>query len=113
MTVTAEGTRRAGASLDRTRLLKALPARARTEAEPGFRDALHAEYDKAVAAERTAAKYETWRDERVVQIAAAWVLACVFVRFGEDNGLIPDAWPSPCDRRLETGSVNQAQNRAG
>ncbi|MFI8894720.1 BREX-2 system adenine-specific DNA-methyltransferase PglX [Streptomyces paradoxus] len=97
--------------LDRTRLLKDLQAqarvleddlRARTESEPEFRDALRAEYGKAVAAERTAAMYETWRDERVVQIAAAWVLACVFVRFSEDNGLIPDAWLSgPGDRLAE------------
>ncbi|MFJ8269347.1 BREX-2 system adenine-specific DNA-methyltransferase PglX [Streptomyces sp. NPDC094154] len=111
MTVTAEGTHEAGASLDRTRLLKDLQAqarlleddlRARTETEPRFHDALHAEYDKAVAAERTAAMYETWRDERVVQIAAAWVLACVFVRFSEDNGLIADPWLSgPGDRLAE------------
>ncbi|WP_431994070.1 BREX-2 system adenine-specific DNA-methyltransferase PglX [Streptomyces griseoflavus] len=111
MTVTAEGTQGAGASLDGTRLLKDLQAQARlleddlrerTEAEPEFRDSLRAEYGKAVAAERTAAMYETWRDERVVQIAAAWVLACVFVRFSEDNGLIPDAWLSgPGDRLAE------------
>ncbi|MFE7962882.1 BREX-2 system adenine-specific DNA-methyltransferase PglX [Streptomyces cellulosae] len=111
MTVTAEGTQGAGAPLDGARLLKDLQAQARlleddlrerTEAEPDFRDALRAEYDKAVAAERTAAMYETWRDERVVQIAAAWVLACVFVRFSEDNGLIPDAWLSgPGDRLAE------------
>ncbi|MFD6035519.1 BREX-2 system adenine-specific DNA-methyltransferase PglX [Streptomyces griseoincarnatus] len=113
MTVTAgaEGTRGAGAPLDGARLLKDLQAQARlleddlrerTETEPEFRDALRAEYGKAVAAERTAAMYETWRDERVVQIAAAWVLACVFVRFSEDNGLIPDAWLSgPGDRLAE------------
>ncbi|MEU0680283.1 BREX-2 system adenine-specific DNA-methyltransferase PglX [Streptomyces albogriseolus] len=111
MTVTAEGTQGAGAPLDGARLLKDLQAQARlleddlrerTEAEPEFRDALRAEYQKAVAAERTAAMYETWRDERVVQIAAAWVLACVFVRFSEDNGLIPDAWLSgPGDRLAE------------
>ncbi|MFI2909572.1 BREX-2 system adenine-specific DNA-methyltransferase PglX [Streptomyces sp. PDY-4] len=111
MTVTAEGTQGSGASLDGTRLLKDLQAQARlleddlrerTEAEPEFRDALRAEYGKAVAAERTAAMYETWRDERVVQIAAAWVLACVFVRFSEDNHLIPDAWLSgPGDRLAE------------
>ncbi|MGA5369971.1 BREX-2 system adenine-specific DNA-methyltransferase PglX [Streptomyces griseoincarnatus] len=97
--------------LDRTRLLKDLQTqarvleddlRARTESEPEFRNALRGEYDTAVAAERTAAMYETWRDERVVQIAAAWVLACVFVRFSEDNGLIPDAWLSgPGDRLAE------------
>ncbi|MEU1012159.1 BREX-2 system adenine-specific DNA-methyltransferase PglX [Streptomyces sp. NPDC005890] len=109
MTVTPEETQGAGASLDRTRLLKDLQAqarlleddlRARTENEPEFRDALRAEYEKAVAAERTAAMYETWRDERVVQIAAAWVLACVFVRFSEDNGLISDAWLSGPGERL-------------
>ncbi|MFF1273808.1 BREX-2 system adenine-specific DNA-methyltransferase PglX [Streptomyces marokkonensis] len=112
MALTAEGKQgAAGASLDGTRLLKDLQAQARlleddlrerTDAEPEFRDALRAEYGKAVAAERTAAMYETWRDERVVQIAAAWVLACVFVRFSEDNGLIPDAWLSgPGDRLAE------------
>ncbi|MEU3093261.1 BREX-2 system adenine-specific DNA-methyltransferase PglX [Streptomyces sp. NPDC006967] len=111
MTVTAEERQGAGASLDRVRLLKDLQAqarvlegdlRARTDSEPEFRDALRAEYGKAVAAGRTAAMYETWRDERVVQIAAAWVLACVFVRFSEDNQLIPDAWLSgPGDRLAE------------
>ncbi|WP_459738329.1 BREX-2 system adenine-specific DNA-methyltransferase PglX [Streptomyces sp. E-15] len=109
MTVTPEETQGAGASLDRTRLLKDLQTqarileddlRARTDNEPEFRDALRVEYDKAVAAERTAAMYETWRDERVVQIAAAWVLACVFVRFSEDNGLIPDPWLSGPGERL-------------
>lgn len=122
MTVTAEGTQGAGASLDRTRLLKDLQAQARlleddlrerTEVEPEFRDALRVEYDKAVSAERTAAMYETWRDERVVQIAAAWVLACVFVRFSEDNGLIPDAWLSgPGDRLAEAQDRHDAYFRA-
>ncbi|MEU2053405.1 BREX-2 system adenine-specific DNA-methyltransferase PglX [Streptomyces bungoensis] len=121
MTVTAEETQGAGASLDRTRLLKDLQAQARlleddlrerTENEPEFRDALRVEYDKAVAAERTAAMYETWRDERVVQIAAAWVLACVFVRFSEDNGLIPDAWLSgPGDRLAEAQDRHDAYFR--
>ncbi|MFJ6420454.1 BREX-2 system adenine-specific DNA-methyltransferase PglX [Streptomyces hydrogenans] len=112
MTVTAEDARDAqgtGASLDRVRLLKDLQTqarrleddlRARTDSEPEFRTALRAEYDRAVAAERTASMYETWRDERVVQIAAAWVLACVFVRFSEDNALIPDAWLSGPGERL-------------
>ncbi|WP_229899042.1 BREX-2 system adenine-specific DNA-methyltransferase PglX [Streptomyces capoamus] len=121
MTVTPEETQGAGASLDRTRLLKDLQAqarileddlRARTENEPEFRDALRVEYEKAVAAERTAAMYETWRDERVVQIAAAWVLACVFVRFSEDNGLIPDAWLSgPGDRLAEAQDRHDAYFR--
>ncbi|GAA0632078.1 BREX-2 system adenine-specific DNA-methyltransferase PglX [Streptomyces thermocarboxydovorans] len=122
MTVTAEGAQGAGASLDRARLLKDLQRqvrlleddlRERTESEPEFRTSLRAEYDKAVAAERTAAMYETWRDERVVQIAAAWVLACVFVRFSEDNGLIPDAWLSgPGERLAEAQDRHDAYFRA-
>ncbi|WP_406838506.1 BREX-2 system adenine-specific DNA-methyltransferase PglX [Streptomyces sp. AHU1] len=121
MTVTAEGTQGTGASLDRTRLLKDLQAQARlleddlrerAEAEPEFRNALRVEYDKAVMAERTAAMYETWRDERVVQIAAAWVLACVFVRFSEDNGLISDPWLSgPGDRLAEAQDRHDAYFR--
>ncbi|MCP3766527.1 BREX-2 system adenine-specific DNA-methyltransferase PglX [Streptomyces sp. MAR25Y5] len=119
MTATAEG---AGSVLDRTRLLKDLQAQARlleddlrrrTDDEPEFRDALRAEYEKAVAAERTAAMYETWRDDRVVQIAAAWVLACVFVRFSEDNGLIADPWFSgPGDRLAEAQDRHDAYFRA-
>lgn len=29
-----------------------------------------------------------WHDEPLTQVAVAWVLACVFVRFSEDNGLV-------------------------
>ncbi len=50
--------------------------------------ALHAEYDKAAKAERTAQNYEDWRTDTITQAAAAWVLSCVFVRFLEDNSLI-------------------------
>lgn len=76
--------------------------RERTESEHAYATALHAEYDLALTSERTASPYETWRDDRVVQIAAAWILACVFVRFSEDNGLVPDAWLSgPGDRLAE------------
>jgi N-6 DNA Methylase len=50
--------------------------------------ALHAEYEKATKAERTAQNYEDWRTDTITQAAAAWVLSCVFVRFLEDNSLI-------------------------
>nr|WSZ99310.1 BREX-2 system adenine-specific DNA-methyltransferase PglX [Streptomyces sp. NBC_00857] len=62
--------------------------RERTESVETVREELEAEYEAARAASRTAATYGAWRDERVTQAAAAWVLACVFVRFCEDNGLI-------------------------
>ncbi|MFI9011844.1 BREX-2 system adenine-specific DNA-methyltransferase PglX [Actinosynnema sp. NPDC053489] len=64
--------------------------RERSEEEP-FASALKTEYDEARKAERTAATYGAWRDERVTQVAVAWVLGTVFVRFCEDNGLIE--WP--------------------
>jgi hypothetical protein len=62
--------------------------RARSDEVPEFAKPLRAEYDQAYEAKRTAATYESWRDERVTQVAAAWVLGMVFVRFCEDNGLI-------------------------
>jgi hypothetical protein len=49
---------------------------------------LKIEYRAAKSAERTAATFETWLAERVTQVAVAWVLATVFVRFCEDNDLI-------------------------
>lgn len=60
---------------------------------------LHAEYEKAAKAERTAQNYEDWRTDTITQAAAAWVLSCVFVRFLEDNSLIdPPKIAGPGDR---------------
>lgn len=52
--------------------------------------ALRSEHTEARRRGRTAAAFEAWRDEQVTQAAVAWVLGCVFVRFGEDNGLIDE-----------------------
>lgn len=41
---------------------------------------------------RTALAFEVWRDDYLDQVAVAWVLACVFVRFMEDNHLIDECW---------------------
>src|SRR5712691_78227 len=49
---------------------------------------LHLEWRAAKSADRTAATFETWLAERVTQVAVAWVLGTVFLRFCEDNGLI-------------------------
>jgi hypothetical protein len=51
-------------------------------------DRLKIEWRAAKSADRTAATFETWTGERVTQVAVAWVLATVFVRFCEDNRLI-------------------------
>lgn len=50
--------------------------------------ALHDEYEKAVARGRTALTWSAWRDGEVAQGAVAWLIATVFVRFCEDNGLL-------------------------
>ncbi|MFG2682947.1 BREX-2 system adenine-specific DNA-methyltransferase PglX [Streptomyces sp. NPDC048392] len=71
-----------------------------------FASSLVAEYERADDEGRIGVGYETWLEDRLVQIAAAWVLACVFVRFSEDNGLIPDAWLSGPGERL-----SEAQDR--
>ncbi|MEU6296461.1 BREX-2 system adenine-specific DNA-methyltransferase PglX [Streptomyces erythrochromogenes] len=53
---------------------------------------LRSEYDQAFKLGRTAATWNTWLDDRVTQVAVAWVLGTVFVRFCEDNRLIPDPY---------------------
>ena len=56
---------------------------------PELKDRLQAEYTNARDAGRTADTWGTWRDQQVTQSAVAWVLACTFVRFSEDTGLLP------------------------
>ena len=73
-------------------LEKDLLSRAQDVAE--FAERLDAEYRAAREAERTAAGFTEWRQGRVTQAAAAWVLATVFVRYSEDNGLIGPAFLS-------------------
>lgn len=55
---------------------------------PNVAAPLRSEYDQAKKLGRTAATWNTWLGERVTQVAVAWVLGTVFVRFSEDNGLI-------------------------
>lgn len=49
-------------------------------------------YEKIREGGRTAQGYEEWREDYLDQVAVAWVLACVFVRFMEDNELIDECW---------------------
>lgn len=63
--------------------------RQQTEALPELKARLQAEYTAARDAGRTADTFGTWRDHQVTQSAVAWLLACTFVRFAEDNGLLP------------------------
>ncbi|MCC5840768.1 MAG: BREX-2 system adenine-specific DNA-methyltransferase PglX [Opitutales bacterium] len=49
---------------------------------------LREQYAAAKKQKRTAMTYAAWRDEQLTQVAVAWVLSCVFVRFLEDNELV-------------------------
>jgi len=49
---------------------------------------LREEYAKAKDAQRTAQTEKQWIDDFVTQVAAAWVLSCVFARFLEDKELV-------------------------
>ena len=53
---------------------------------------LKSAFDQIEKGGRTAQVYEVWREDYLDQVAVAWVLSCVFVRFLEDNDLIDECW---------------------
>ncbi len=55
---------------------------------PELKERLQADYQEAIAAGRTADTFGAWSDNEITQAAVAWLLACTFVRFCEDNALI-------------------------
>lgn len=59
---------------------------------PEINAPLRAEYDQARKLRRTATTWNSWLDERITQVAVAWVLGTVFVRFCEDNRLISEPY---------------------
>ena len=61
---------------------------ATAEIDAGLREA----YTQIEKGGRTAQVYEVWLEDYLDQVAVAWVLACVFVRFMEDNHLIDACW---------------------
>ena len=99
--------------IDRARLVegakKFLPGleadlRERLATVDGVDAPLRAEYATAREYGRTAATWEAWRDGELTQIAAAWFLGCVYVRFLEDNGLLPEpllSGPGEARRRAQ------------
>ena len=105
-------------SVDQKALLKDLQRQVRSleddirrrvseDAESG--EALRSEHGDAVKLGRTATSFTEWRDSQVTQAAVAWVLASVFVRFCEDNGLIDEPWLSgPGERRRLAGERETA-----
>ena len=90
--------------------------RRRSAEVPEFDETLRLEWEDARQSNRTAATYESWLDDRVTQSAVAWILATVFVRFCEDNGLIDlPVIAGPGDRLAIAGERQNeyiAENRA-
>ncbi|MEW6664337.1 MAG: hypothetical protein AB1512_03845 [Thermodesulfobacteriota bacterium] len=62
--------------------------RARCDEIGQINAALMEEYRQARAANRVGVAFEELRADLITQVAAAWVLSIVFVRFLEDNTLI-------------------------
>ncbi|GHH28253.1 BREX-2 system adenine-specific DNA-methyltransferase PglX [Streptomyces rubradiris] len=71
------------AEIDLEQQVKAIP-------EVGTR--LRGEYEQARKLGRTSATWSAWLGERITQVAVAWVLGTVFVRFSEDNRLIAEPY---------------------
>jgi hypothetical protein len=71
-------------------LVRALEADLRTRCDEVVEiDAgLKREYADARSADRVGVTFEEWRADLITQVAVAWVLSCVFVRFLEDNTLV-------------------------
>ena len=63
----------------------------RTKASAAVTRALEARYEAEKKAERTAESFADWTALLATQVAAAWVLSCVFVRTLEDRGLLKQA----------------------
>jgi hypothetical protein len=72
----------------------------RTEQVEEVTDHVRGEYSRAKSAGRTDRSYVEWREDLLNQVAVAWVLGTVFVRFCEDNRLVDDPLLSgPGERR--------------
>lgn len=78
--------------------------RRRSENVPEIEARVRGQYRGAKEAGRTDRSYEEWREDLLAQVAVAWVLATVFVRFCEDNELYTTPLLSgPGDRRELAG----------
>ncbi len=89
-------------ALQRQVLLLEDDLRARVDDLSEVRERWTAEHAEALKRGRMAAAWPAWRDDRVTQVAVAWVLVTVFVRFCEDNGLVRPVWiAGPEARRQE------------
>src|SRR5208283_1696787 len=88
-----------------------LPARHSAGSIATFRNSAALPHLRTLA-ERT--RYNAFADEAITQAAVHWLLACVFVRFLEDNGWLDTlhgkvAWISGQDDRLGLAKANRTR----
>lgn len=102
--------------INRTKLLADLKVQVRDlESDLRGRFATHAEYKSRLTADwqaardagRTSEAVETWSEAQFTQSAVAWVLACVFVRFCEDNDLLDAPLIAGTDARGQSAVARQ------
>jgi hypothetical protein len=82
---------------------------ARAESDPAADAALRKRYDTAVNRSRTGLTFEAWRDQQLTQVAAGWILACVYTRFCEDNHLLDHPLLSGSGDRLAEARERQTE----
>ncbi|MFB9777786.1 BREX-2 system adenine-specific DNA-methyltransferase PglX [Brevibacterium otitidis] len=76
--------------------------RKRVGEDAALKQRWQAEHRDALEAQRTAASWTEFLQDRLTQAAVAWALTSVFIRFCEDNGLVAPVWiAGPPDRRQE------------
>ena len=72
--------------------------------QDGVYDSWKRDYDRASSANRTAASWQEWRNDRITQAAVAWVLLTVFARYCEDNHLVTPRWISGARAAARAGA---------
>ena len=80
------------ADLKRRLMLLESDLRERIDTLPDLKASLHAEWQAARDAKRTAETLESWSDQVITQAGVHWLLSCVFLRFIEDNALVERPW---------------------
>ncbi|MCB1053328.1 MAG: BREX-2 system adenine-specific DNA-methyltransferase PglX, partial [Acidobacteria bacterium] len=68
--------------------------RMRVTEKPELLDGFQPRYEAMLRDKRTAAPLESWLEGEFTQIAVHWILACVFIRYCEDQALIEETYIS-------------------
>jgi hypothetical protein len=84
--------------------------RQRSEELSDVRETIQREFERARQQQRTALSDLLWREDFLAQVAVAWVLGCVFVRYLEDNELIAESWLGGPDNRRRDEARHRHQH---